>query len=273
MLLEIFKANLCIFDWIFYISASIGLIGILVDSMFNYPLRYATYVFIISVIIGKIYSKYIQVNIKKINFTLNMNLGKKRFYLLLIAILVFIISINISYKKNMSEKSFKNAIMYEGKDRLDRTWFHLKKAIEYWPYRSSNLIYGTAICYENYKVNKSDKNYREIVEYNNLALANLPYHFIPNYIKVNLLLDRNNWKKEKKINDKVRLLLDVTPRGNRKTQTMQTVAYLAYLKGEYKISLDLYKKLRRRTQNEQLTKRIKILRKLITENDAEGANK
>jgi len=157
-------------------------------------------------------------------------------------------------------------MIMEKKGRLDRTWFYLKQAIDYWPHRSLNLIYGTAICFENYKADKSDINYREIMKYNKMALANLPYHYIPNYIRVNLLLDKDNWKKEKNITGKVKLLLNVAPKGDRKFQTYQTVAYLAYLKGEYQISLDYYKKLKRRKpRNKEIRKRIKILKKMINE--------
>ena len=262
MLFEIFKSELSLFDFIFYISAMIGLVGLLTDSFFNYPLRYPTYLFLFSIIVGKVYSKYIQVRKNKSIFKISL----KKF--LIIFLVFFIIlsyfSITISYKKNLSEKSFNNAILMEKRGRIDKTWQSLKKAIEYWPYRSMNLIYGTAICYENYKANKTEKNYRETVKYNNLALANLPNHFIPNYIRVNLFLEKDNWKRVEDLGKYTDLLLDITPKGKRKSQTFQTIAYLEYLKGEYRTSLKLYKKLRRKyPKNADIKKKIKILKKLI----------
>ncbi len=268
MLFEIFKAELTLFDYVFYFSALIGLAGLLMDSIFNYPLRYATYLFIFAVIVGKIYSKYFQ--IKEIKSLFKINLGKNLLILLIVFVILCGLSINISYKKNLSEKSFKQATIMEGKGRLDMTWYHLKQAIDQWPHRSLNLIYGTAICYENYKANKTEKNYREIVKYNELALKNLPYHFIPNFIRVNLFIEKDNWKKVKNINKYAKLLLNVTPKGIRRFQTNQTIAYLAYLKGDYKMSLEYYKKLKKRKpKNKEIKKRIKILKTLITENEGE----
>ena len=269
MLFEIFKTELSIFEYLFYLSALIGLVGLLTDSFFNYPLRFPSYLFIFAVIIGKSYSKYFQ--IKKINSLMKISLKKYLPIFLIMFIILCGLSINISHKKNLSEKSFKQATIMEGRGKLDRTWYHLKQAIDYWPYRSLNLIYGTAICYENYKANKTERNYKEILKYNNIALANLPYHFIPNFIRVNLFIEKDNWKKVKNINKYTKLLLDVTPKGIRRFQTNQTIAYLAYLKGEYQISLEYYKKLqRRKPKNKDIRKRIKILKQLIIESKDKG---
>ncbi len=266
MLIRIFKTELSLFEYVFYVSAFIGLVGLLTESIFNYPLRYATYLFIFAVIVGKIYSKYFQ--IEEIKSLFKINLRKNLLIILIVFVVLCGLSINISHKKNLSEKSFKQATIMEGKGRLDRTWYHLKQAIDHWPHRSLNLIYGTAICYENYKANKTEKNYREIVKYNDLALINLPYHFIPNFIRVNLFLEKDNWKRVKNINKYAKLLLDVTPKGIRRFQTNQTIAYLAYLKGEYQISLEYYRKLqKRKPRNKEIRKRIKILKQLIAESN------
>ena len=266
MLLDIFKTELSIFEYLFYLSALIGLVGLLTDSFFNYPLRYPSYLFIFAIIVGKIYSKYFQ--IKDIKYIIKLNLKKYLQIFLIVFVILCGLSINISHKKNLSEKSFKQATIMESKGKLDRTWYHMKQAIEHWPYKSLNLISGTAICYENYKAHKTERNYKEILKYNNMAITNLPFHFIPNFIRVNLFIEKDNWKRVKDINKYIDLLLAVKPKGNRSFQTIQTVAYLFYLKGEYEISLEYYKELiKSKPNNKDIKERIKILKQLIAENN------
>jgi O-antigen ligase len=268
MLLEILGKKQSIDEWIFYLASFTGIIAIIFDSMFNYPLRYPTYIFLLTVIIGKTYAKNIQLDYTKFQKSVILKLNGKVNFFLILFILLSGIAINISHRKSLSEKSFGNAISSEKRKQLDKTWYFLKQSANYWPYKSSNLVYASAICFENYRKDKSTKKYREACKYNKLALENLPYHYIPNYIELKLLLENNRWKAEKNIDEKIQQLLDVMPKGKREEKTFELVAYYAYLKKDYEASLTYYKKLRRiKPKNRSIRKRIKMLKKLIVEKE------
>jgi len=173
----------------------------------------------------------------------------------------------------MSDKKLHQAITMEKKGNLKQNWNYLRQSVNSWPYKSMNLLFATGICFENFKQEKTEQNYNDIVYYNNLAIANLPYHFIPNFIKLNLLFEKENWKKSKNITNDVKLLLKVTPKGSRKIQTLNSIAYLAYLKGEYEMSLQFNKKvLKFRPNNKRVKKSIQMLKKLIAKKKGNGEN-
>ncbi len=268
MLTKILKYKLNTYEQIFYLASTIGLSAILVDSLFNYPLRYPTYLLLLTVIIGKIHAKYFSKESSNLKVNYALNLKGKVFSLLIIFAILSILAINIANKKRLSEKSFSAAIAYEQLGKLDKTWASLKQTIDYWPYKSSNIIYGVAICYENFRANKTKRKYLEVRKYDKLALENLPYHYIPNYIHIKLLSEYNSWKKEENLDEEINRLLDVTPQGPRRQKTYEALGYLSYLMGDYEDALQYNKKLRKiKPNNKDIQKRIKLLKKLITEKE------
>jgi tetratricopeptide (TPR) repeat protein len=249
---------------IFFISCIVGITGLLIDSCFNYPLRHPTYMFIFAAIIGSISGIYYQKFPAK---TIKINIRKLYINSFIIVFLVLIIlSFQISAKRFKADRNLLTALQLEKKSNYKYSWQYLKKAIEDWPYRSSNLLRGTTMCFTNFTMEKSKRNLAEAKKYNNLALRNLPYHFHANYVDCGIYIEEKKWKKTPYPEEKIELMLSVAPEGELSIRAYSLVGYLYYAQQKYEKALGYYLKLEELApENERTRHQVEKLRRLIDE--------
>lgn len=240
------------------IASLTGFLGLILDSFFNFPLRLPTYLFLFALIYGIIYSLYLRTFPKSIfNFKIN-KIGMLVMIIIFLALTIF--SVNISYRKVLSEINLKTAMNLQSEGKTTNLWRYMKKTIDYWPNRSDNLVFGVGLCFQNYSVNKTAHSYNEIVKYNNLALRSMPYQFMPNLVRVGLLMENENWKKVSNIDQNVGLMVKVSPPGQQRIRALTMAASLYEKMKEYKKSLNYYRRLAKQIpNNNMLQKRIEYL--------------
>ncbi len=254
---------------IYYVSCFIGITGLLIDSLFNYPLRHPTYMFIFALIIGSISGIYIQ---KFPSKSIKINIRKPVINSLIVILLTLIIlSYQISVKRFKADRNLLTALQLEKKGEFKYSWIYLKKSIEYWPYRSSNLLRGTTMCFTNYTMEKSKRNLAEAKKYNDLALKNLPYHFHANYIKCGLYIEEKKWQKAPYPKENIDFMLSVTPDGEMLIRAYGMAGYLCYKEQQYEEALEYYLKLEQLSPDSKQTKyQIEKLKRLISENEKDS---
>ncbi|MBC8385791.1 MAG: O-antigen ligase family protein [Candidatus Cloacimonetes bacterium] len=253
-------------ETIFFLSCLAGISGLLVESFFNYPLRHPTYMFIFAIIIGLISGIYSRRFPKK---SFRLKIQKPISYILIAVLLIMLIfSFQISAKRFKADRDLRIALQLEKIKKPKTAWNYMKKAIDQWPYRSSNLMRGTVMCFTNYNLNKSARNFQEVIKYNNLALKNLPYHFHPNIIRNGIFLEGERWKKITNLENYIKLMLSVAPDGELSTRAFGMAGYLYYLMEEYKKSLNFYLKLDKlHPGNKNTNAYINMLRRKIAETE------
>jgi len=222
--------------------------------------------FIFAMIVGSISGIYIQQFPGK---GIKINIRKplmNSFILVLLALLI--LSCQISAKRFRADRNLLTALQLEKKNNYKYSWIYLKKSIEDWPYRSSNLLRGTTMCFTDYTMDKSKRKLAEVKKYNKLALKNLPNHFHANYVNCGVYVEEKKWKKAPYPVKKIDLLLSVAPEGELSVRAYGLVGYLYYAQQRYDKALEYYLKLEELSPDNKRTKlQIEKLKRLVNEDE------
>ncbi|MBC8384437.1 MAG: O-antigen ligase family protein [Candidatus Cloacimonetes bacterium] len=234
---------------IIFIPLFMGILGLLIDSLFNYPFHHPTYLFLIAFMCGKIVSS---ADPKKL-FSLKI---KPLFaFCLMLALIIF--SIRISSSRYRSSQDMKLALEYRKNSNISAQY--ICSAVDHWKFKHRTLFMASQILYENYLKNNSDKNYQILKKYNDLTLNSLPYHYVPNLIRNILVTQKHDPDEIGALIETIPLFLRITP-NEQIYDAYELVGYIYYLNKDKDNSLLYYNKvLEKFPENMKIRKRVELL--------------
>jgi len=177
----------------YYLGFATGISGLLIDSLFNFPLHKATYLFYLAVMAGLIHNYFVS-NFKGQVRTVSYNINSK--FLSIPAVIFFsvllIAAVMSSHRRYFGSVSYNNSKYYALRNKLDEAIYFGQAAVKDWPYSNQPLFLTAGLMYTRYTNNKSKENYYAATKYNNMALRGMPYWYYLLDIKLKLALETNN---------------------------------------------------------------------------------